>query len=141
MVSLSRILRDHREAGSVQSLLALWGFVDDQVFITKAGALGLVYRVAGVDGECLDHAERRIVAQRFEQALRQLDESCRLYQYILKRPVPPFAAEPHAHPVVAEALGRRVDYLNTRRAWLYELDLYLVVLYERGVRRASIRAR
>jgi hypothetical protein len=31
MVRLSRILRDYQDAGSVNGLLALWGFVDDDV--------------------------------------------------------------------------------------------------------------
>ena len=38
MVSVSRILKDYREAGSVNSLIALWGFVDETTFLTKAGA-------------------------------------------------------------------------------------------------------
>ena len=45
MLKVSRILRDYREAGSVNSLLALCGFVDDTMFLTKAGHVGVVYRV------------------------------------------------------------------------------------------------
>jgi type IV secretory pathway VirB4 component len=78
MVTIRRILKDYRETGSVNSLLALWGFVDDHTFLTKAGAVGVVYRVRGADYECLDHVERQAIARRFEQALRQLDESFRL---------------------------------------------------------------
>lgn len=48
MVSVGRILRDYRDAGSVNGLLALWGFVDDTTFLTKAGHVGVVYRVRGV---------------------------------------------------------------------------------------------
>ena len=44
MVSVGRILRDYRDAGSVNGLLALWGFVDDTTFLTKAGHVGVVYR-------------------------------------------------------------------------------------------------
>src|SRR5262249_6704647 len=121
----------------LSELLAIWGFVDEHTFLTKAGALGLVYRVRGVDYECLDHADRRVVVQRFEQALRQLDESFRVMQYLLKRATAPFASEPHPHPVVEEALGRRVDYLNQKRERLYDLELYLVVLRENAVRRQS----
>ena len=33
MVKLRHILRDYREAGSVNRLLALWGFVDDETFL------------------------------------------------------------------------------------------------------------
>ena len=41
MVSVGRILRDYRDAGSVNGLLALWGFVDDTTFLTKAGHVGV----------------------------------------------------------------------------------------------------
>ena len=34
MVRVSRILKDHRDAGSVNALLALWGFVDEHAFLT-----------------------------------------------------------------------------------------------------------
>ena len=54
-MSVGRILRDYREAGSVNGLLALWGFVDDTTFLTKAGHVGVVYRVRGVDYEGLSH--------------------------------------------------------------------------------------
>jgi hypothetical protein len=49
VVRLSRILKDYREAGAVNSLIDLWGFVDDTTFLTKAGAVGQVYRLAGTD--------------------------------------------------------------------------------------------
>ena len=48
MLKMARILRDYDEAGSVNSLLALWGFVDDHTFLTKLGHVGLVYRVGGL---------------------------------------------------------------------------------------------
>ena len=50
MVRVSRILKDYRETGALNSLIALWGFVDDTTFLTKAGAVGVVYRCA-VKGE------------------------------------------------------------------------------------------
>ena len=68
MVRLDRILRDYQDAGSVNSLLALWGFVDDTTFLTKAGHVGVVYRVRGVDYEGLTHAQRRALVHRFEAA-------------------------------------------------------------------------
>ena len=68
MVPITRILRDHSEAGTLSGLVALWGFVDDCVFLTKAGAVGIVCRLHAQDAECLDHDQRRAVAERFEQA-------------------------------------------------------------------------
>ena len=130
MVRIRRILRDYEEAGSLNSLIALWGFVDDHTFLTKAGHLGLVYRLAGVDFECLDHAQRRDIVHRYEAALRCLDESCRVYQYLSKRRMPPIVPAPCRQPVVHEAVHRRAAYLNARRDELFELDLYLVLVYE-----------
>src|SRR4051812_35163053 len=137
MVRVSRILKDFRDTGALNSLIALWGFVDEITFLTKAGAVGVVYRLDGVDFECLDHPQRQAIAHRFEQALRQLDESFRVYQYVIKRPAPLVTAAAHAHPVVHEALTRRAAHFAAKREALFELQLYLVVLYEGGVDRPS----
>ena len=74
MMPIGRILRDYQDAGSVNSLLALWGFVDDTTFLTKAGDIGVVYRLRGVDYEGLTHPQRQSLVHRFEAALRLLDE-------------------------------------------------------------------
>ena len=130
MVRMDRILRDYRDAGSLNGLLALWGFVDDTTFLTKAGHVGLVYRMRGVDDEGLPHAQRQVLAHRFEAGLRLLDEHCRVYQYLLKRRVAPFVAAPCPQPIAHEAIQRRAAYLNARRDDLFELSQYLVLLYE-----------
>jgi type IV secretion system protein VirB4 len=135
MVRIDRILKDFRETGALHSLIALWGFVDDTTFLTKAGAVGVMYRLQGLDFECLDHPQRQAVAQRFEQALRQLDESFRVYQYLLKRPAAVISTAPHPDPVVHDALTRRAAYFAGKREALFELELYLVVLHEGRVDR------
>lgn len=130
MVSVGRILRDYRDAGSVNGLLALWGFVDDTTFLTKSGHVGVVYRVRGVDYEGLSHPQRQALAHRFEAAVRLLDDRCRLYQYLLKRTVAPFVMSACEQPIANEAIQRRAAYLNDRREELYDLSLYFVLLYE-----------
>jgi type IV secretion system protein VirB4 len=130
MVKVSHIRRDFEAAGSVNRLLAVWGFVDDQTFLTKAGHVGLVYHLAGADAECLDQAQRRDVVHRFEAALRLLDESCRVYQYVCKRRIEPIVAAPCDQPIAHDAIQRRATYLNTRLTELYEIDLFLVLVYE-----------
>src|SRR5262245_37451717 len=130
MVRLERIFRDYHEAGSVNSLLALWGFVADETFLTKAGPVGMVFRLAGVDYECLDDAGRRAVVHRFEAALRVLDEHCRVYQYLCKRRIDAIEAAVCDDPVVNEAIQHRVAFLNAHRDELYDVELYLVLVYE-----------
>ncbi len=130
MTRIRRILRDYVESGSVNELLAPWGFVDDEVFLTKAGHVGLAYRVRGVEFEGLPHDQRHTVAHRVEAGLRLLDERCRVYQYLVKRVVAPFVPSPCRRPVAREAIARHVAFLNNRRSDLYELAQYLVLLYE-----------
>ena len=137
MVRMNRILKDFRDTGALNSVIALWGFVDDTTFLTKAGAVGVIYRLQGVDFECLDHPQRQTIAHRLEHALRQLDESFRVYQYVLKRTAPDVPAASHAHPVVQEALRRRAEHFASKREELFELELYLVILYEGAVTRSS----
>jgi type IV secretion system protein VirB4 len=136
MISIPRVLKDHADTGSVSSLLPFWGFVDDHTFLTKGGSVGVVYRLRGADVECLDHAERHLVARRFEQALRQLDESFSVYQYATKRPAAAIVPADHSHPVVHDALRRRAAYLNAKANQLFELELFLVLVHEYpGLRR------
>jgi type IV secretion system protein VirB4 len=101
----------------------------------------LVYRVDGVDYECLDHAQRRDVVHRFEASLRVLDESCRVYQYLCKRRIDPVAPAKCRQPVVDDAIKRHVEHVNARRDDLYEVDLYLVIVYEGLPRRRATSTR
>ena len=130
MVRLSRILRDYSDAGCVNTLISLWGFLDDGIFLTKAGQVGIAYSLRGADVDGLTHAQRRALTHRMEAAFRQLDERTRVYQYLIKRTVDPFVAPICAEPVAQEALSRRTAYLNERRRELYGLAQYVVLLHE-----------
>ena len=61
MTRLAHITREYRDAGATSDLIPLYGFVDDGVFLTKSGALGIVLALDGVDYECLDPQLLRIV--------------------------------------------------------------------------------
>src|SRR5207249_8525323 len=105
-------------------------FVDEHTFLTKNGDLGVVFRVPGIDAECLDHAERDHAARRFEGAVRALDERFRVYQYLLKRD---HASIPHRHyesPVVEQAISNRISFLNAKGDDLYTFDIFFVLMYE-----------
>jgi type IV secretion system protein VirB4 len=137
VVSLHRILKDYKAAGSVNGLLTIWGFVDDYTFLTKGGHVGMAFGLAGVDYECLDAAARRDVVHRFEAAARTLDERCRLYQYVCKRRVRRFDAGRCEQAVAREAIERRTANLNDRRDDLYQIGLYMVLVYEGMQRRGA----
>lgn len=130
MVSIPRVLRDYREAGALNSLIAIWGFLRDGIFLTKGGHIGLVYELKGPDPEGWTHGQRRVTVHHLEAALRLLDERWRLYQYVVKRSVDPFTAPACARPVAREALRRRADQLNASRREMFDVGQYVVLLYE-----------
>lgn len=131
MVDMGRMLQDWSEAGDLASLLPICAFItDDGTFLTKSGAVGQIFKLSGVDAEGADHATRERVVHRFAASLRPLDERFTVSQYIEKRRVDPFVAEPCAHPIAAAALRRRADHLNARRESLYAFDLYLAIVLE-----------
>jgi len=47
MVPVSRIVKDYRQAAAMNTLVGLYGFVDDHCFLIKGGDLGVVFRVEG----------------------------------------------------------------------------------------------
>jgi type IV secretion/conjugal transfer VirB4 family ATPase len=130
MIRVGQIAKEYLEAGAMSSLIGLFGFVDEHTFLTKSGDLGVVFRVPGVDAECLDHVERDQIARRFEGAVRALDERFRIYQYLLKRD---HAEIPHRHyenAVVEQAISNRIEFLKAKSNELYTLDIFLVLMYE-----------
>jgi type IV secretion system protein VirB4 len=130
MIRLDRLVKDHRDSGALHTLVNLFGFIDDEAFLTKSGDVGVIPRVGGVDDECLTREQADHVAQRLSAALRVLDERCRLYQYLLKRDRPTIPHEDRTHPIVQAAVRDRLKHLATKADALWGVDLYIAVLYE-----------
>jgi type IV secretion/conjugal transfer VirB4 family ATPase len=125
---VSQIVRDYEQAGAMNTLINLVGFVDDRAFLTKSGDLGILLALEGRDPDCSDASQREAVTRRFEVALRLWDDHTRLYQYVLKRRhvAPPIAT--HADRAVDALLQRRHAFLGARPDDLYAVTVYLVVL-------------
>src|ERR1700675_558087 len=56
VLRLQGIFKNYAETGALNAQLNLFGFVDDHIFLTKTGDLGVILEVRGVDYECLDSA-------------------------------------------------------------------------------------
>ena len=130
MIRVGQIAKEYLEAGPMSSLIGLFGFVDEYTFLTKSGDLGVVFRVPGVDAECLDHAERDQIARRFEGAVRTLDERFRAYQYFLKRDHPEIPHRHYKNAVVEQAISNRIEFLQAKSHELYTFDIFFVLMYE-----------
>lgn len=134
MTPVKEIARSFTEAGALNRLIGFHSFIGetdaDPAFLTKAGDVGTVLRVQGVDAECLDYPQIDQVARRFEAALRMFDERFRVYQYLLKRDHAEIPHRDYPNPVVERATRSRIEYLEAKRENLYTLEIYFVVLYD-----------
>jgi hypothetical protein len=128
MLKLNRVFKNYEEAGSLNAMVNLFGFVGPQVFLTKSGDAGIVLELQGVDYECLDTPTLDGLTKRLESALRLFDENYRVYQLLFKRNR---QAIPHSlcgKPVVDAAIRERIAYFAGKSDTLFSLSICYVVL-------------
>jgi type IV secretion system protein TrbE len=128
VLNLKRIFRNYDEAGSLNAMVNLFGFVGPRTFLTKTGDIGAVLEIKGVDYECLDQSSIDALTKRLESALRVFDETFRVYQILFKRNEDQI---PHSYcgkPVVDSAIRGRMDYFAERADSLFSVSIYFAVL-------------
>jgi len=64
-----KVLKPWKESAALNAHINLYGFWNDEVFLTKSGDLGVVLSVQGVDYESLDRAGQEYAVKRLETAL------------------------------------------------------------------------
>jgi type IV secretion/conjugal transfer VirB4 family ATPase len=136
VLRLGRIFQNYEESGALNAQLNLYGFVSDQVFLTKTGDLGVILEVGGVDYECLDGRSIDALTKRLESALKLFGDEYRIYQYLFKRNNPDLPYQLYGNSVVDTATRNRIAYLQAKSDRLFSLSIYYVVLFE-GARSAS----
>jgi type IV secretory pathway VirB4 component len=132
MLRLGRIFKNYQDTGALNAHVNLYGFVDDHIFLTKSGELGVILEVRGVDYECLDGTALDALTKRLESALKLFGEDYRLYQYLFKRNHPAIPHQFYGNPVVDAAIGNRIAHLESKSEKLFTLSIYYVVLLERS---------
>ena len=105
-------------------------FWNDTVFVTKAGDVGMVLKVEGVDYESLDQGEQEYAVKRLEAAMKAFGPGTRVYQYLFKtnRPDIPFARYDDA--VVDAAIEQRRTFFEGKRDELFQVEIFYVILFE-----------
>src|SRR5437764_14775029 len=130
MLRLSKIIKNYKETGALSENVSVYGFLDEHVFLTKAGDLGLVLNVEGVDYECLDHKQTDGLTKRLESALRLLGPQFRVYQLLFKSSRETIPHGTYDNPVVRQAVDDRMAYFDKKADELYSLRIYYVILFE-----------
>jgi type IV secretory pathway VirB4 component len=138
MLRLSKIVKSYKETGALSENVSVFGFLDDQVFLTKGGDVGVVMRVEGVDYECLDHKQTDDLTKRLESALRLLGSPFRVYQFLFKSNGETIPHIGYENPVVKQAVDERIEYFEKKAGDLYSLRIYYAVLYEGAKHHAKL---
>jgi type IV secretion system protein VirB4 len=116
---LAQITKEYNEAAALCSQINLFGFIDDEIFLTKSGDLGIVFSLEGIDYECLDGNTIENFTRRISAAFRIFDEKCRVYQYLFKRNGENIPYKAHQNPIVNAAIQSRMAHLQSEdiSAW------------------------
>ncbi|HEY0701437.1 MAG TPA: type IV secretion system DNA-binding domain-containing protein [Candidatus Acidoferrales bacterium] len=138
MLKLKSLFKNYEETGSLNEQVNLFGFLDNEVFLTKSGDLGIILEVRGVDYECLDGGAVDGLTKRLESALKLFDENYRVYQYLFKRNNEAIPYKLYGDPIVDTAIKNRIAYLGSKAQNLFSLTIYYVVLFEPSHRSRTI---
>ena len=140
MFSVSRILKDWKQAASLNSYVNLYGFWDEEAFLTKSGDLGVMLKVRGSDYESLTSGQRDYVVKRLEAAFKNFSPGVRVYQYLFKtnNPEIPFAS--YSDPLIEMAVSKRKEFFAERQSRLFQVEIYYCILLEGRFSQPSVLA-
>ena len=131
MLPLPKFIKPWKDAGEANALFAPSAFIDEHVFLTKTGALGVVFELAGIDSQCLTDATMDSNTKRLAAAWRIFHEDIRVYQYVVKHDGARIDQQTHYDsPAVHRTVGNRREFLDQKG--LYSIRLYLAVVLEPG---------
>ncbi len=104
-------------------------FVDESVFSTKTGCIGMTLEMDGVEYDTLSQENLERVAERFAAAHRCFDGRFRLYHHFVKRRGERVSRKGgYENPTVDRAVQERAEFLE--RTGLYSIRLFTTVLFE-----------
>ena len=130
MLRLDKVIKPWKEAASLNDHINLYGFWNENVFLTKSGDVGMILRLSGVDYESLDHGEQEYAVKRLEASLKAFGPGFHVYQYLFKqnRPEIPFAHYDDA--VVEAAIAQRRQFFEAKRDRLYQIEVFHCIVLE-----------
>jgi len=130
MLRLDRIIRPWRESGALNSQINLYGFWNDQAFLTKSGDLGIILRLRGVDYESLDQTAQEYAVKRLEAALKTFGVGFHIYQYLFKTNRPDIPFQKYEDPVIQAAVGQRKEFFREKLDRLFDVEIFYAIVIE-----------
>ena len=139
MLNLAKIIKPWQESGALNAQINLYGFWNENTFLTKSGDMGTVLKVEGIDYESLDKDSQVVAVNHLEAALKTFTTEFRVYQYLHKTNRPHIPFEEYGDPLVDAAIDQRKRYFEAKADSLYQIDIYYVIVYEKKRAKRGIR--
>ena len=116
----------------------LYGFWNNNTFLTKSGDMATVLKVEGIDYESLDKRTQALSVKHLEAALKFFGPDYRIYQYLFKQNNPEIPFETYGDELIDAAVEQRRKFFESKADSLYQIDIYYVVIYETKRARTGI---
>jgi type IV secretion system protein TrbE len=136
MLRLDHVIKPWKESGALNSQINLYGFWNEQAFLTKSGGLGIVLRVRGVDYESLDQAGQEYAVKRLEAALKTFGVGFHVYQYLFKTSRPDIPFQKYEDPVLQAAVDQRKEFFRQKLDRLFDIEIFYAIV--NGWHRANL---
>lgn len=130
MLRLDRVVKPWMESGALNAHINLYGFWNDEVFITKTGDLGIVLRIRGVDYKSLDQAAQEYAVKRLEAALKIFGPGFHVFQYLFKTNRPQIPFQKYDDPIVQAAVDQRKHFFENKLETLFEVEIFYAIVIE-----------
>ena len=140
MLRLDHVIKSWKESGALNSQINLYGFWNEQAFLTKSGDLGIVLRVRGVDCESLDQAAQEYAVKRLEAALKTIGVGFHLYQYLFKTNRPDIPFQEYEDPVIQAAVDQRKEFFHEKLDRLYDIEIFYAIVIEGSRSKTGVTA-
>jgi type IV secretion system protein VirB4 len=116
----------------------LYGFWNNNTFLTKSGDMATVLKVEGIDYESLDKRTQALSVKHLEAALKFFGPDYRIYQYLFKQNNPEIPFQTYGDELIDAAVEQRRKFFESKADSLYQIDIYYVVIYETKRARTGI---
>jgi type IV secretory pathway VirB4 component len=130
MLRLDHVIKPWKESGALNSQINLYGFWNEQTFLTKSGDLGIVLRVRGVDYESLDQSAQEYAVKRLEAALKTFGVGFHIYQYLFKTNRPDIPFHEYEDPVIQAAVDQRKEFFREKLDRLFDVEIFYAIVIE-----------
>ncbi len=101
MLPLPKFIKPWKDAGEANALFAPSVFIDEHVFLTKTGAIGVVFELSGIDPQCLTDATMDSNTKRLAAAF-ELAKTLTTPASVFRRWRPPHSCAMVAKPAATD---------------------------------------